>query len=146
MAKGKREHGRPPAGGIVRNDYHRRNRKRNISTHCSSHGYQTSIPQGIRVVKRAAFESASLRQINERESAAFHGHIADQITEDDEVPAFFDSLGSLDQSRFLYLPPFLSPREVAERRFGANANDRWWEWEAEMGLESYEGRPRRIDG
>lgn len=62
------------------------------------------------------------------------------ITEQEEVPLFFNQLSSLHQDRFLLLPPFLKPHEVRERRFGDNANDNWWEWEEELGLESSEGR------
>lgn len=68
------------------------------------------------------------------------------LTEEEEVPLFFNLLSSLDQERFLYLPPFLKPHQVRERRFGENANDRWWEWEDELGLESVVGRPQMEEG
>jgi hypothetical protein len=68
------------------------------------------------------------------------------ITEEEEVPRFFEQLGSLDQSRFMYLPPFLRPEEVKARRFGENPNDRWWEWEEELGLMSDLGRPKEFNG
>lgn len=63
------------------------------------------------------------------------------VTEEEEVPLFFKQLSSLDQERFLYLPPFLKPDQIRERRFGENASDRWWEWEEELNLTSSEGRP-----
>lgn len=47
MPRGKKTSNRPSAGGIKRNDYHRRNRKRPASMFCTSHGYQTSIRQGL---------------------------------------------------------------------------------------------------
>lgn len=39
MPRGKKESNRPSAGGIVRNDYHRRNRKEHKSMHKHSFGY-----------------------------------------------------------------------------------------------------------
>ena len=141
MPRGKKESNRPAAGGIKRNDYHRRNRKRNISMHCHSHGYQTGI-HGIRVIKRADLESLTLQQINEREHAAFHGRDdLETLEEKEEIPLFFQALSALDQTRLLYLPPFLKPDEVAKRRFGENPSDRWWEWEEELNMTSASGRP-----
>lgn len=67
------------------------------------------------------------------------------LTEEEEVPLFFKQLSSLDQERFLYLPPFLKPHQVRERRFGEDANDRWWEWEEQLGLTATEGRPNPLN-
>ena len=47
MPRGKKQSGRPSAGGIKRNDYHRRNRKRHISMYSHSHGYQTGIRKSL---------------------------------------------------------------------------------------------------
>lgn len=68
-------------------------------------------------------------------------------TDNDETEDFFRSLNSLDAARFLYLPPFLKRGEVRRRRFGGdvNMNDRWWEWEEELGLKSALGRPIETD-
>ena len=70
----------------------------------------------------------------------------DPITEEEEIPAFFNALTSLHQERFMYLPPFLKPDQIRERRFGENANDNWWEWEEELGLTSTAGRANPNDG
>jgi len=143
MSRGKKESNRP--GGVTRNDHHRRNRKRNISTHCHSHGFQTGI-QGIRVIKRPDLESLILKQINEREKAAFHMRTeVETLEEDAEIPSFFNALSALHQTRFLYLPPFLKPGEIVKRRFGESPSDRWWEWEEELGISSDIGRPVAAD-
>lgn len=256
MPKGKRQYGRPSAGGIKRNDYHRRNRKRHISTHSHSHGVmsgETPLKQIANLVidvphydreelialaktdfsKRKHYnERDTLRdgpeclcvtylrhrctpydaligrrggsdyrllvakrvleaiaqaypwlaneargQYAERSGGSFEvgngirlvpralriarrymaGHLTSEhviefnkqqqpetpptFTDDEEISAFFQSLNSLDQTRFLYLPPFLKPEQIRERRFGSSANDRWWEWEEELGLESKVGKP-----
>lgn len=92
----------------------------------------------FRVIKRPqSLTSLQVADLNERENLKPET----PITEEEEIPAFFNLLSSLDQERFLYLPPFLKPNQVKERRFGDNANDRWWEWEQELGLQSDVGRP-----
>lgn len=95
---------------------------------------------GVRVIKRSMtgeLTSLHVQELNEREDAKPEI----PITEDEEIPCFFNALSSLDQERFLYLPPFLKPDQIRERRFGDNPSDRWWEWEQELGLSSNEGRP-----
>lgn len=256
MPKGKRQYSRPSAGGIVRNDYHRRNRRRNVSMHSTSAGINTessflrilntpvTIPshekddliclalkhvsdrrgieaedvnkkhleklcvnylrhecspyepllrsrkwknanrdvyltilkrvmdsiaesnpwlsnecshqyeekaggafsfQRVRVIKGGGeLTRLQIEDLNARERDAFH--MRDGGTDYDEsieVPHFFEALSSLDQSRFLYLPPFLKPDEICKRRFylGTDASDRWWEWEEELGLSATAGRP-----
>jgi hypothetical protein len=89
-----------------------------------------------KVLKRS-LTSLHVEEFNEKENQ----QPETLLTEEEETPLFFKALNSLDQSRFLYLPPFLKPDQVRERRFGENANDRWWEWEKELGLESDAGRP-----
>lgn len=91
----------------------------------------------FKVVKRP--DSLTSQQVADFNAA--QEIVAEQpLTEQEEVPLFFNQLSSLHQDRFLLLPPFLKPCEVRERRFGDNANDNWWEWEEELGLESTEGR------
>lgn len=48
MPRGKKQLSRPSAGGIVRNDHHRRNRKENKSTHRTSFGRQVPLAHGLR--------------------------------------------------------------------------------------------------
>lgn len=65
--------------------------------------------------------------------------------DDDELfdPKFSSGLSSLASERMIFFPPFLPANEIKIRRFsGPDPNDRWWEWEAELGLESLDGRPR----
>lgn len=97
----------------------------------------------FRVVKRhATISSLQVADFN----AAQEVRAETPLTEEEEIPLFFNLLNSLDQERFMYLPPFLKPHQVKERRFGENANDRWWEWEEELGLESIAGRPQLEEG
>lgn len=97
----------------------------------------------FRIVKRPqTITSIQTEEFNEHENQ----QPETPLTEEEEVPLFFNLLTSLDQERFLYLPPFLKPHQVKERRFGENANDRWWEWEKELGLESVAGRPQLDEG
>jgi hypothetical protein len=116
--------------------------------HCHSHGYQTGIGQGIRVIKRITFESLTLRQINERESAAFHGRDVAllRLEEDDEGITGHSTQSSLKLARLLYSPPFLKRDEIRQRRFGGglDMNDRWWEWEEEKGIQSKEPERERF--
>lgn len=92
----------------------------------------------FRVIKRPK----SLTSLQSEEFNADQVVISESpLTEEEEIPLFFRQLNSLDQERFLYLPPFLKPAQVRARRFGENANDRWWEWEEELDLKSDAGRP-----
>lgn len=93
---------------------------------------ELDIKSGTRLVPRGNVSDFNAKE-NERPDTP--------ITEEQEIPAYFNQLSSLDQERFMYLPPFLKPDQIRERRFGENANDRWWEWEEELGLESTMGRP-----
>jgi hypothetical protein len=94
--------------------------------------------QQVKVLKQwHRLSSAHVQEFNEAQEVKTET----PLTEEEEVPLFFNQLGSLAQERFMYLPPFLKPQQVAERRFGENANDRWWEWEEELGLKSDLGRP-----
>lgn len=146
MPRGKKESNRPSAGGVVRNDYRKRNRKRHISMHCHSHGFQTGIRQGVRIVKRDVLESLLLKDINAREDAVFHlrdGPIT--YTEEDNDGIVGDSTqSSLRLSRLLFLPPFLKRDEIRRRRFSGELtmNDRWWEWEDEQGKRTKDPEPR----
>jgi len=98
--------------------------------------------QTFKVLKRQSVTSMQVADINERENQRPEW----PLREEEEVPLFFNALSSLDQERFMYLPPFLKPDEVKERRFGEDANDRWWEWEEEKGLVSQIGRPDPKNG
>lgn len=76
-----------------------------------------------------------------------HNPWDDRVTDLDEDDAEHVSqrgaLSSLASARLIFFPPFLKPWEIQSRRFGGqlDMNDRWWEWEAELGIHSYEGRP-----
>jgi hypothetical protein len=68
MPRGKKQSNRPSAGGIKRNDYHRRNRKRPASMFCTSHGYQVGSrgvlnADGLRVtvIARHVLEHRAVR-------------------------------------------------------------------------------------
>jgi hypothetical protein len=97
----------------------------------------------VRVIKGGGLlTSEQIEEMNARENAAFHlRDEPESLDESLEIPLFFEALSSLDQIRFLYLPPFLKREELVQRRFGENPSDRWWEWEEELGLQSLEGRP-----
>lgn len=104
--------------------------------------YQYSVKEQNREHKTIKVIKRSLTSLHVEDfNAAQEVKPEDPLTEEEEVPLFFNLLNSLDQSRFLYLPPFLKPHQVRDRRFGENANDRWWEWEEGLGLETFDGRP-----
>ena len=63
------------------------------------------------------------------------------IVFNEDTPEYFKSVGSLNPSRFFYLAPFPKAAVIKARRFGANPNDNWWEWEEEFNLTALEGRP-----
>jgi hypothetical protein len=119
--------------GVKRNDYHRRNRRRNISMHKHSHGAQYPAI-GIRVIKRETLESLLLRERNAKEHAAFHGREGLPSEEPISDAEYSAALTSLKFQAVIYSPPFLSREEIRARRFSdahGEMNDRWWEWERE---------------
>lgn len=106
--------------------------------------HRRTVLSGTRVVKKAEWRSLSIQHFNEQQSRQRdEARRIEVYTDDEETLDFFRSLTSLDAARFLYLPPFLKRDEVRRRRFGGEIgmNDRWWEWETELGLEALEGRP-----
>jgi hypothetical protein len=234
MPRGKKQLNRPSAGGIIRNDYHRRNRKENKSTHKHSFGANVPsqvfekadvrvvvLPQSvveeratsrykqfgrgkrsyawelnrivvmyirhsltnyrdvIRDVDTAGYLAASeavfdaigcaypwlaeecLKQHLYRAENGRYGTVRvikheailprtpytdyaiDSEEDEGEYLSERGGLNSLASPRFIYFPPFLKPWQIEDRRFSGrlDMNDRWWEWEAELGLEAKEGRP-----
>lgn len=121
--------------GIKRNDYHRRNRKRNISMHSHSHGFQRNMPE-VRIIKRAdvtPFTEYLERFNREQEERMLAAYEAERVDEDD-VFDWSGALSSLERQCLIYTKPMLPADEIRRRRFesGVNNNDRWWEWEAEI--------------
>jgi hypothetical protein len=98
---------------------------------------------GVRLVKGGRLTSEHVADFNAKEETSFSCiKYKEEFTEDEEVRYFQDQLNSLDAQRFLYLPPFLKPEEIRNRRFSGEMNDDWWRWEHELGLSSDDGRPQ----
>jgi hypothetical protein len=99
----------------------------------------------VRLVKqreRSPLTALHVEEFNAREEATAAGETAD--AEDGGTGYGYDgALSSLDSSRLLYFPPFLKPEDVRTRRFGDHEtmNDRWWEWERELKISRFTGRP-----
>lgn len=83
-----------------------------------------------KLVKGGGLTSVHIEEHNAREDAAFSGvERVEFYDEENDIPAFFQAMSALDQSRYLYNPPFLKPEEIRKKRFGRTPTDRWWEWE-----------------
>lgn len=124
--------------GVKRNDYHRRNRRANISTHNHSSGYgapaKTAATEAISELHGRTEEKEEWRMVFEQDSDRLHYESGEEKWRDDFMIS----------GTHLYLPPFLSRDEIKRRRFGSDPNDNWWEWEEDLGLTSVIGRPRRV--
>lgn len=97
----------------------------------------------IRVIKRPqTLSQEQMDEYNAKEDEKWKGIVAaleqeEQANEDWEV-SLTEALSSLASERLLFFPPFLKKEEIERRRFGSGLenNDRWWEWEKELGLKS----------
>lgn len=124
--------------GVKRNDYHRRNRKRHISMHKKSDGAGKGFDstQQVESIPISGYVSRLVEKFNrvyageqkEEWQAVYESECGDNLIFGD---------GNI------FVPPFLSPNDIRERRFGANPTDRWWEWESEVNLTPDDTRPRR---
>lgn len=103
----------------------------------------------ITVIKRPkTLTQEQLEEHNAREEEKWQGILAaleqeEAASEDYEIH-LTEALTSLASERLLFFPPFLKKEDIARRRFGSghNNNDRWWEWEKELGLRSTGDRSR----
>lgn len=119
--------------GIKRNDYRRRNRKANVSTHCHKHGRNKALDT-VRVIKyRESIYSPYVEAWNEKEEERWEKLLESfHLEEEPEDELLWTGgLSSLERNCLIYQPPFLSKDEIRRRRFesGLDNNDRWWEWE-----------------
>lgn len=98
--------------------------------------------QQIRIIKRPqTLTELQIAEHNAREEEKWKGIVAaleqEETANEEYEVSLTDALSSLASERLLYFPPFLKKDEIQRRRFGSGLanNDRWWEWEKELGLE-----------
>jgi hypothetical protein len=124
--------GRPSAGGIKRVDYHRRNRRRNISTRSTSAGINYPAPEKDTEKSIAVGDSA----INVK-YPGFNENVwsdwrdlseSNDSNPEDWMPDCFIVTSGLSPQGFIQTPPFSTPDEIKRQRFGDNPNDHWWLW------------------
>lgn len=131
--------------GIKRNDYRRRNRKANISTHSHKHGHNKQSTK-VRVIKyRETLLTPYVEAWNEKEEERWEQLLESFRLEEQEDEILWEPLTSLERECLIYQKPILSAKEIQRRRFenGIDNNDRWWEWEEELGLNSGTARKKK---
>jgi hypothetical protein len=107
------------------------------------------LKTGIRVIKKdtPTLSQLQVAEFNEKEEERWK-NILQKFDEEEhaEEVNLTEALSSLASERLLYFPPFLKKEEIIKRRFesGDENNDRWWEWEEELKLKTYEGRPHEV--
>jgi hypothetical protein len=124
--------GRGHGIGVKRNDYHRRNRRRNISTWSTSAGVNYPAPKesAERPVTTKDFTVDSRYSgFNENIWTQGQRTLSGETDQDEDwKPEYFIATSSLDPQRFLHIGPFSRSDEIKRQRFGDNPNDNWWLW------------------
>lgn len=95
----------------------------------------------VRVIKQPkTLTQTQLEEYNANEDEKWKGILAaleqEEIANEEYEVNLTEALSSLASERLLFFPPFLKKDEIDRRRFGSglNNNDRWWEWEKELGV------------